>query len=202
MKKFLINFLLSLCVMQFCVAASLQETRWNAAKVRLSTQSEVRWTSRLIERNRDRYKALEKSTGVAWWAIANIHNMECGLNFSKHLHNGDSLTRRTWQVPAGRPKTGTPPFTFEYSATDALIYDKMDHVNWKSLDESLDAFEGYNGWGYRKYHPSVPTPYLWSGTTVYTSGKYVQDGKWSNTAVSKQMGICAILKELGIELKN
>lgn len=181
---------------------SLQETRWTKAQVRTSKQSEVRWTARQIERNKNKYDEISKVSGVPWWAIASLHNMECSLNFSKHLHNGDSLAKRTWQVPAGRPKTGTPPFTFFISALDALVYDKMNTVKWSSLDASLDAFEGYNGWGYRKYHPNTPTPYLWSGTTVYVSGKYVKDGKWSQSAISSQIGICAILKELRITLQN
>lgn len=183
-------------------AISIQEKRWVTAKVRTSKQSEVRWTARQMERSKARYEEISKATGVPWWAIASLHNMECSLSFSKHLHNGDSLTKRTWQVPAGRPKNGTPPFTFFQSAVDALIYDKMDMVQWTSLDASLDAFEGYNGWGYHKYHPTVPTPYLWSATTVYVSGKYVQDGKWSSSAISSQIGICAVLKELKIVLKN
>ena len=178
--------------------ASIQEQRWNSATVRVDKQSEVRWTARKIERSKDRYEAIERSTGVKWFIIATLHNMECGLRFDQHLHNGDPLTRRTWQVPAGRPKTGNPPFTFEESAIDALRYDKMDNVSWNDLTKSLDALEGYNGVGYKKYHPDVPTPYLWSGTTVYTRGKYVQDGKWSSTSVSSQIGIVPILKELRV----
>jgi lysozyme family protein len=178
---------------------TVQEQRWKTAQVRTSKQSEVRWVARKIERSKSRYQDIEKDTGVAWWAIACLHNMECGLRFDQHLHNGDSLTARTWQVPKGRPKTGNPPFSFEFSAKDALLYDKMDKVNWKDLNSSLNAFEEYNGVGYRKYHPNVPTPYLWSGTTIYTSGKYVQDGKWSSTAVSSQIGIVPILKELNVD---
>ena len=178
---------------------SIQEQRWNAATVRTSKQSNVRWVTRQIERNKSRYVALEKQSGVAWWAIACLHNMECSLSFNKHLHNGNPLTKRTYWVPKGRPKTGNPPFTFEYSALDALKYDRMDKVDWKDLTASLNAFEGYNGWGYKKYHKSVPTPYLWSFTTVYTKGKYVSDGKFSYTAVSQQVGIAALMKELGVK---
>ena len=177
---------------------TLQEQRWKDATVRTSKQSTVRWTTKQIERNKSRYKNLEKDTGVAWWAIAVLHNMECSLSFNKHLHNGNPLTKRTYWVPKGRPKNGNPPFSFEESAKDALYYDNMHKVDWKDLTKSLDAFEGYNGWGYRKYHKDVPTPYLWSFTTIYTKGKYVSDGKWSSTAVSKQVGVCAILKELGV----
>jgi lysozyme family protein len=52
--------------------------------------------------------------------VAVIHQMECSGDFTKHLHNGDTLKARTVQVPTGRPLTGKPPFTWEQSATDAL----------------------------------------------------------------------------------
>ena len=42
----------------------------------------------------------------------------------------------------------------------------------------------------------MKSPYLWSYTAIYTAGKYVADGKWSDTAVSKQCGGMAILKHL------
>jgi lysozyme family protein len=42
----------------------------------------------------------------------------------------------------------------------------------------------------------IPSPYLWSGTTVYERGKYVADGRFSAIAVDKQIGCAAILKEL------
>jgi lysozyme family protein len=44
------------------------------------------------------------------------------MKFTQHLHNGDSLTRRTVNEPVGRPKTGQPPFAFDASALDALEY--------------------------------------------------------------------------------
>src|SRR5436309_1074388 len=55
--------------------------------------------------------------------------------------------------------------------------------------------------GYRRYHPEVRSPYLWSGSTHYTSGKYVEDGRWSDTAVSRQLGAAVLLRrmaELGL----
>jgi hypothetical protein len=60
----------------------------------------------------------------------------------------------------------------------------------------LYQLEGYNGWGYRLHHTHVLTPYLWSFSTHYTSGKYVADGTWSDTAVSKQCGAAALLRRL------
>src|SRR5215210_8455887 len=79
-----------------------------------------------IEQNRNRYAAVGDPLGIPWYFIGVIHNMESSQNFKRHLHNGDPLTARTVQVPAGRPKTGSPPFTWEESATDALRLEGLD----------------------------------------------------------------------------
>ena len=60
----------------------------------------------------------------------------------------------------------------------------------------LYQLEAYNGFGYRTRHPEVLTPYLWSFSNHYTSGKYVADGTWSPTAKSKQCGAAVILRRL------
>lgn len=153
-----------------------------------------------IKANRGRYEAIASAAGgsIPWDFIAIIHNLECGLNFNKHLHNGDPLTRRTVLVPADRPAAGNPPFTFEESAADALTMPgKRYHLetDW-TLPATLFRLEGYNGLGYLKFHPSVKSPYLWSGSNHYTRGKYVADGVWSSSAVSKQLGTALLLKEL------
>ena len=70
----------------------------------------------------------------------------------------------------------------------------MENWDWSNLDSMLQNIETYNGLGYQRYHKSVPSPYLWSGTTIYTRGKYVSDKKWSSMAVSKQLGVAAMLK--------
>ena len=86
--------------------------------------------------------------------------MESSLNFKRHLHNGDPLTARTVHVPSGRPRQGDPPFTWEQSAADALTLRNLGpRTDW-SLSGTLYALEGYNGWGYRRYHPEVFSPYL------------------------------------------
>jgi len=54
--------------------------------------------------------------------------------------------------------------------------------------------EKYNGTGYRLYHPQVKTPYLWSYSNYYIRGKYVRDGTFSNSAVSKQIGAGILLR--------
>jgi lysozyme family protein len=146
--------------------------------------------------NRNRYLSLEGTLGIPWSFIAVIHNMEASLNFNKHLHNGDPLTNRTVQVPSGRPKKGNPPFTWEESAADALTMSGLsDKTEW-SLSGTLYQLERYNGWGYRLKHQHVLTPYLWSYSNHYTSGKYIADGTWSDTAVSKQCGAAVLLRRM------
>ncbi|HET7437520.1 MAG TPA: peptidoglycan-binding protein [Thermoanaerobaculia bacterium] len=144
---------------------------------------------------RPRYEAVATATSVPWPVIAAIHTMECGGDFDCHLHNGDSLSRRTINVPAGRPMKGKPPFTWEESAVDALTLDGF--TNWTdwSVAGTLYKLEGYNGMGYRKR--AVPSPYLWSGSQHYTRGKYVADGRYDANAKSSQVGAAVLLKNLG-----
>lgn len=149
-----------------------------------------------IMANAARYRSVADPLGVPWYVVGVLHAMEAGGSFACHLHNGDPLTARTVQVPAGRPKAGKPPFTWEESATDALTLEKYPGWTDWSIPGILFKWESYNGWGYRTYHPEVKSPYLWAGTNQYKCGKYVQDGLWSPTAVSKQVGAAAILRRL------
>lgn len=70
-----------------------------------------------------------------------------------------------------------------------------DWDDW-SIPGMLYTLEGYNGWGYRRYHPEVKSPYLWSGSNHYASGKYVADGTWSRSAVSAQCGTATLLRRI------
>jgi hypothetical protein len=42
----------------------------------------------------------------------------------------------------------------------------------------------------------VKSPYLWSFSNQYTQGKYIADGTWSDTAVSRQCGAAVVIKRL------
>lgn len=149
-----------------------------------------------IVANKALYESVSNTVDAPWFFIAAIHNMESSLRFDRHLHNGDRLTARTTHVPAGRPAEGNPPFTWEESAADALALRKIDRVDNWSLDRILYELEGYNGWGYRKFHQHVKSPYLWSFSNHYTRGKYIADGTWSDTAASRQCGAAVIIKRL------
>jgi len=60
----------------------------------------------------------------------------------------------------------------------------------------LTILEGYNGFGYRTRHPEVLSPYLWSYSNHYESGKYVADGTFSPSAVSQQCGAAILLRRM------
>lgn len=171
---------------------------WSRASIKAGMQAPVERVVNNSITHRARYERVQEQTGVPWWLIAALHSLEASQNFSRHLHNGDPLNARTRQVPAGRPRKGNPPFTWEESAIDALTMEghQLHKVETWPIERVLFEAERYNGWGYRKYHPRTKSPYLWSFTNIYTSGKYIADGVWSDTHVSQQIGVAAILKML------
>ncbi len=169
---------------------------FNDCQIRPEKMAEVERLVSQLMGNAARYQSVAGTLGIPWYFVAVIHNMEASQNFTRHLHNGDRLTARTVHVPAGRPRTGTPPFTWEESAVDALSMKRLGPGTDWSLAGTLYQMEGYNGWGYRLYHPHVRSPYLWGYSNHYRSGKYVADGTWSDTAVSRQCGSAVLLRRM------
>jgi lysozyme family protein len=145
---------------------------------------------------KDRYLAVADAVGCPWYVVAVIHNLEAGFNFQAHLHNGDPLTARTTHVPKNRPKAGEAPYTWEESAIDALTSHGFDTWDDWAVPGMLFKLEQYNGFGYRNHHPDVLSPYLWSFTNHYKGGKFVADGKFDHSAVSKQCGAVAMLERM------
>lgn len=156
------------------------------------------WALARARSGRDRYESIgEDLGGIPWWFCASVHMLECSFSWTKHWHNGDPLTARTRRVPAGRPRKGKAPFTWLESAHDALTMPgkAFDRVEDWSIPHALWLLEGFNGFGYRLYR-GIHSPYLWAGTNHYTRGKYVSDGRYSATAVSKQAGCAGLIKRL------
>ena len=141
-----------------------------------------------------RYRALGEQLGIPWFFIAIIHSLEAGSNFATHLHNGDPLTSTTTHVPAGRPTSGSPPFTWEASARDALaMKGYVGQTDW-STARMLHRWEAYNGFGYRTR--GLASPYLWSFSQHYTRGRFVKDHAFDPDSVSQQCGAAVLLKAL------
>jgi lysozyme family protein len=168
-----------------------------AASLRPEHQESANWHLTMMEASKDRYAAVGKPLGVPWQFIAAVHGLEASFNFRAHLHNGDfPLTQRTRQVPPGRPLVWLPPSNWEASATDALKLMGFAHqVDW-SLPRMLYRLETYNGFGYRL--SGRATPYLWSFSNLYSSGKFVADGHFDAKAKSQQCGAAVMLKVLDL----
>lgn len=190
--------------MRFSELKPVYKELWASCEIRSADKGQVDFAVSQILANQKRYREAQKQSGVWWPVIACIHALESSFSFSGHLHNGDPLSRRTVQVPAGRPLKGNPPFTWEQSAADALemkrfVLDELGDLD--TPEECLYFLELYNGFGYqtgagRNTTPPRRSPYLWSMTTQYTRGKYVADGRFDRNAVSAQVGAAAMLKEL------
>jgi lysozyme family protein len=172
-------------------------TLFDSCKVKSESRGEVDWyMSKLTSpKYRTRYEAVANAICVPWYFIGIVHALEASLNFEGHLHNGDPLSERTVQVPAGRPKVWQPPGDWEASARDALEYEGFTNQTDWSLAHTLFRYEAYNGFRSRELH-DINTPYLWSFSNHYDGGKFVADGVWSDDAVSKQCGAGVLLREL------
>ena len=125
---------------------------WDRAQIAAGKLEGARKIARKIIANRARYAVVEAATGVPWFMIGPIHARESDMDFSTHLHNGDSLKARTHHVPAGRPTRGNPPFPWDASAIDALTMapHELQKVKAWSVERILYESEKYNGWGYLK----------------------------------------------------
>lgn len=172
------------------------DSLFETCRTRTARESAVDAIVDALAQHRGRYEAVSGAKSIQWHFVAVIHNMEASRRFDCHLHNGDPLTARTKNVPAGRLKASMPPYTWEVSAADALEMKKLHQWQDWSVAGTLYRLEQYNGMGYRRHHPHVKSPYLWSFSHHYERGKYVADGTWSDTAVSKQCGAAVLLRRM------
>jgi lysozyme family protein len=170
------------------------EKLFNAVQIDAGHKGEVEWYRKKVVSGRTDYESVVALTTVPWWFVGIVHGLECSFNFSTHLHNGDPLAAQTIHVPAGLPKVWNPPTDWVSSAQDAIVHQKLTTQNDWSLPRSLYRLEGYNGYGY--YAKGINSPYLWSFSNLYTSGKFVADHRYDPAAISKQCGGAVLLKAL------
>lgn len=161
--------------------------RWSNVKLTRNFDAVAR---RLVSLNaKARYQNVSDKTGVPWAFIAVVHEREASQNWNTQLGQGDPLDRVSVHVPAGRG-----PFkSWEEGAYDALVYcapHAARNKNW-SIGGTLTMLEEYNGLGYAAR--SKPSPYVWSGTNQYVSGKYVRDGVYDPNVVDQQLGCAGLL---------
>ena len=157
------------------------------------SKNQLAYTLKKLAFGEEKYRSVEAKTEVPWFLVGCLHGLEASFNFNTCLHNGDPLPGPTKNVPKGRG-----PFdSWEDAAVDALLYEihsrKLDIGEW-TIERCLWFAELYNGVGYLKR--GRMSPYLWSGTSLYTRGKYVRDGIYNPFATSKQVGVASVIKAL------
>ena len=135
------------------------------------------------------YQAIAAKTGVPWFVIAVIHEREASQRFDRQLGQGDPLS----QVSTHDPKGRGPFATFEAGAIDALIKCGPFAARWTDWTPggAMNLLEQYNGLGYAM--KGMPSPYVWSGTDQYRSGKYVTDHVFDPNVVDKQLGCAGLI---------
>lgn len=147
------------------------------------------------EASKRAFEALNIS--VPWQVIACIHLLEGSGDFTRQILNGEIWSKKTKLVPKG-----LGPWSSWYAAcVDAFKQERWNGINFNDIGDILFHIEMYNGAGYAKYH-NINSPYLWSFSNHYEKGKYVEDGKYSATAVSKQCGAAVILNQLYFKLEQ
>lgn len=171
----------------------------------LTSTNAKRWANARLSRNfapvagrlvaasaKAKYEAVSARTGVPWAMIAVIHERESSQNWTGSLAQGDPWNRVSVHVPAGRG-----PFrSWEEAAIDALVNCApyaARNKDW-SIGRTLTMLEEYNGLGYAAR--GRPSPYIWSGTDQYRSGKYVRDGVYDPNFVDGQPGCACLLKAM------
>lgn len=161
--------------------------RWGRAK--LKQGSAFTSVAKKLVANKSIYRELSALTGVPWFVIAVIHQREASGSFGANIANGQPWSKRTTIVPIGRG-----PFkSFKEASLDALIKCAPYASKWKdwTAGGTLALLEQYNGLGY--YTRSVPSPYIWSGTDQYVSGKYVRDHVYDPKVVDAQLGCAGLI---------
>lgn len=166
------------------------EALWAAMKVTKTAAADAQAT-RIIA-NKARYLEVQRRTSVPWFVVGCLHMRESSGNFSTYLGNGQPLNRVTTIVPKGRG----PWASFEDGAEDALAIDGTDQIRQWSPARVAYACEKFNGFGYRHPNRNIPSPYLWGGTTVQQTGKFIRDGVYDPNVMDPQLGAMAVLRQL------
>lgn len=157
--------------------------------------------ARQVIAHKDRYKAVERLTGVPWFVAGCLNLRESGGRFDAWAHNGDPMRDRAGQpvrtvnVTANRPPD--PDVSWEEGCHDAyIVCEHFGEIDRWSPEPVAYAGERFNGFAYRNPRIGIPSPYLWGGTSVQKRGKFIRDHVYDATVMDPQLGVMAVLKAL------
>ena len=189
-----------LCLLTISAAAVDQEARWQAATVNPRNSIALDSLIARYQRTRGTYEQIQamRENGVPAPILFGLLYREADSDMKCSPAQGDPLIHRSRHVPRGRIPGVPPPYTFLQAAEDAYYSPQLDHLDtkdWQHIGNVLNNVESFNGNGYRAR--GLVSPYVWSGTSIYPGrGKFVADGRYSATAIDRQLGVAAILKRM------
>ena len=160
------------------------------------TEAQLRDMQQFIrnwENNKSRYENVSRRTNMPAKLIAAIHWRESTGNFNTYLHQGDRLGQ-----PAVNWPNNIPVFhVWEDAAVHALNMKKGLQTQLEMTADTTDVpsiatyAEAYNGLGY--HYKDRPSPYVYSGSNQYSSGKYVSDGRFDASVKDRQNGVVPLM---------
>lgn len=164
--------------------------RWPNMVIDFDALSSLEQQAAALIASKPRYQNVAAQTGVPWPAIAVIHMRECSQRWNLNIAQGDPWNAVSIRVPAGRG-----PFnSWEEAAIDALTncdphLSRWTH--WDTIGGTLTGLEMYNGLGYSMRNS--PSPYVWSRTDQYVSGKFGSDHVFDPNMDDIQQGCAGLL---------
>jgi lysozyme family protein len=132
-----------------------------------------------------------KVTGVPVIIAAASFEREAASNFNLNPAQGAPLHQRSTIIPHNGPFVTWTQAQIAAYAIDGM--DKVGAANW-SWPLACYYMERFNGFGPRNH--GRHTGYLWSGSNIYTGGKYIADGVWSASTADQQLGVIPIMKRI------
>jgi lysozyme family protein len=148
------------------------------------------------------YQSVADQTGIPPELVAALHYRESSSNFNTYLAQGDPLGAPPVHVPNDGP-------TFQKGEWDKAAANILNSKGKKACQNALGITkdtkdraalaayaEGYNGTGYTDYHPNVNTPYVYSGTDQYSTGKYGSDGHFDANLTDQQLGTLPLVDSI------
>jgi lysozyme family protein len=191
---------------------SLNADRWRTMKVDPTRAAKFTAIAKTLcaPENKARFHAVTDALvakgfhAVPWWFIAVVAYREYGgpPRWDRQLGQGDPLNAVSRNEPAGRgpfldhPGDDIHNNAWLRCALDALIDCGPHAALWGDWTPGgvLTLWEEYNGLGYASR--GVPSAYVWSGSDVYSSGKYVADHVYRADVKDVQEGCAPILRAM------
>lgn len=174
------------------------EYEHNLSIIRVTKVDEVDHIARRLLRGDAvaQYSAVQKALGIPIAVQATICERESGADFSRSPAQGDRWDRVSTHVPRGK---GPYDSWYEAAVDSFHNVDRLDENShpW-SMPYACWKWEAFNGFGYRMH--GKRSPYVYGGTNLQQSGKYVSDGNFDPGVMDIQIGTVPVALRM-IELE-